>query len=78
MREYGKWVPRIALRLDEHLAEVRALHRKYRDKAMSLADACVVRMAELHEKHRVLTLDSDFAVYRRHGRQALELIIPAR
>lgn len=69
---------RIAFRLDEHVAEVRALHRKYRDRPMSLADACVVRMAELHEKHQVLTLDSDFSVYRRHGRQPLELIIPPR
>lgn len=69
---------RIAFRLDEHLGEVRALHRKYRDRPMSLADACVVRMAELHEKHQVLTLDTDFSVYRRHGRQPLDLIIPPR
>ena len=26
---------------------------------MSLADACIVRMAEIHEHHAVLTLDSD-------------------
>lgn len=38
----------------------------------------VVRMAELHEKHHVLTLDTDFSVYRRHGRQPLDLIIPPR
>ena len=69
---------RIAFRLDEQVTEVRALHRKYRDRPMSLADACVVRMAELHEKHQVLTLDSDFSVYRRHGRQSLDLIIPPR
>lgn len=67
---------RIALRLDEHVAEARALHRKYRDRPMSLADACVVRMAELFEQHAVLTLDSDFSVYRKHGRAPLELIHP--
>jgi hypothetical protein len=27
-----------------------------------------VRMAELFDRHRVLTLDSDFRVYRKHGR----------
>jgi hypothetical protein len=39
---------------------------------MSLADARIVRMAEIYERHAVLTLDSDFSVYRKHGR------IPAR
>lgn len=67
---------RIAFRLDEHVPALRALHRKYRDRPMSLADACIVRMAELFDKHHVLTLDSDFSVYRKHGREALELIHP--
>ena len=67
---------RIAFRLDEHVGEVRGLLQKYRDTPMSLADACVVRMAELHERHAVLTLDSDFLVYRTHGRAALSLIYP--
>ncbi|HLY06792.1 MAG TPA: PIN domain-containing protein [Rhizomicrobium sp.] len=68
---------RIAFRLDEHIAPVRALCRKYRDQPMSLADACIVRMSELYERHGVLTLDSDFFVYRRHGRSPLPLIHPA-
>lgn len=67
---------RIALRVDEHVPALRALHRKYRDRPMSLADACIVRMAELFEEHAVLTLDSDFSVYRKHGRAPLELISP--
>jgi predicted nucleic acid-binding protein len=45
---------------------------------MSLADACIVRMTEIHELHAVLTLDSDFMVYRKHGRSPLELIHPAQ
>jgi predicted nucleic acid-binding protein len=64
---------RIAFHADEH---VPALHRKYRDRPMSLADACIVGMAELFDRHCVLTLDSDFSVYRRHGREPLELIHP--
>ncbi|HEV8094320.1 MAG TPA: PIN domain-containing protein [Burkholderiales bacterium] len=67
---------RIALHVDEQVAALRALHRKYRDVPMSLADACIVRMAELFEEHSVLTLDSDFSVYRKHGRQPLALIHP--
>lgn len=67
---------RIAFHIDDHIPDVRALLRKYRDRPMSLADACIVKMAELFDGHAVLTLDSDFAVYRKHGRQALELIRP--
>ena len=67
---------RIAFRLDEHLPEVRALRAKYRDAPMSLADACLVRMAEIHKKHVVFTLDSHFTVYRKYGKEALKLIYP--
>ena len=51
--------------------------QKYRDIPMSLADACIVRMSEIHDAHAVLTLDSDFLIYRKHGRAALTLIHPA-
>ena len=67
----------IALRIDEHISALRKLHQKYRDRPMSLADACIVRMAEIYERHVVLTLDSDFSVYRKHGRVPLALIHPA-
>ena len=68
----------VAFQVAEHVPELRALRRKYGDRPMSLADACIVRMTELHEGHRVFTLDSDFLVYRKHGREALELITPSR
>lgn len=67
---------RIAFHVEEHVPALRALHRKYRDRPMSLADACIVRMAELFDEHQVLTLDSDFSIYRKHGRRPLELIQP--
>ena len=67
---------RIAFQVEEHVAALRALHRKYRDRPMSLADACIVRMAEIFDEHDVLTLDSDFSIYRKHGRQPLGLIHP--
>jgi predicted nucleic acid-binding protein len=66
----------IAFQVADHIDHLRRLMRKYRDTPMSLADACVVRMAEIHERHAVLTLDSDFAVYRKHGRVPLDLIYP--
>lgn len=67
---------RIGLHIEDHVPELRTLHLKYRDQPMSLADACVVRMAELHDGHAVFTLDSDFAIYRKRGREALTLVCP--
>jgi predicted nucleic acid-binding protein len=52
------------------------LLRKYSDRPMSLADACLVRLAELNDTASVLTIDGDFAVYRKHGRRAIALISP--
>jgi hypothetical protein len=47
---------------------LRKLMTKYASVPMSLADACLVRMTELHTRSAVLTLDNDFGVYRRNGR----------
>lgn len=66
----------IAFQVEEHIGVLRKLLQKYRDTPMSLADACVVRMAEIHERHAVLTLDADLSVYRKHGRVPLPLIYP--
>jgi predicted nucleic acid-binding protein len=61
-------VLRVDFTLDNPLSAVTALMRKYQDIPMSLADACLVRLSELHDRSRVFTLDSDFKLYRRNGR----------
>jgi hypothetical protein len=43
---------------------------------MMLADACLVRMAELIDDSVIFTTDSDFRTYRKHGRQIIPLITP--
>jgi uncharacterized protein len=53
-----------------------ALMRRYRDRPMSYADACLVRMAELHQGAFIWTLDRDFQFYRKHRRQCLALKSP--
>jgi predicted nucleic acid-binding protein len=64
-------------RLSDQAAAVLGLLKKYRDRRMDLADACVVRMSELMRDCRVITLDrKDFAVYRRSGRDLIPLIAP--
>jgi len=72
----GNGALELAFRLEEQLGAVHGLLRKYRDTPMSLADACVVRMAEIQEGHFVLTMDSDFTVYRKHGRSPIALLHP--
>lgn len=67
----------LAFDLTEQAASVRALLNKYADRDMDLADACIVRMTELNRDCRVITLDrSDFAVYRRNGRDLIPIIAP--
>lgn len=62
--------------LMSELAAVRRLVARYRDRPMSLADACLVRLAELFDDAEVITLDRDFSIYRKHGRQTVPLISP--
>jgi predicted nucleic acid-binding protein len=69
-------VLRIGLRLDEELNDVRALMRRYKDRPMSLADACLVRMSEMHAQSSVLTFDKDFRIYRRHGNRLIDVLMP--
>ena len=66
----------LSFRLEPHLTAVEVLMTRYSSVPMSLADACLVKMSELDPKSIVLTLDSDFRVYRRNGRQVVPLAIP--
>ena len=68
----------IAFRLDEDMKPVARLLSRYSSIPMSVADASLVRMAERFPESVVLTVDSDFAVYRKHGRQVIPTIVPVR
>jgi len=50
------------------------LMAKYADLPMDLADATLVALAEARGLRRVFTFDSDFRVYRIHGRQRFDVI----
>lgn len=62
--------------LQTHLVAVQNLMRKYRDQPMDLADACLVRMAEIEPRSLVVTTDADFRVYRRNGREVVPHVLP--
>ena len=54
----------IGIHLEEDWSSLQALLNKYRDHPISLADACLIRCAEIHNEPRILTFDSDFEFYR--------------
>jgi uncharacterized protein len=63
-------------RLTDHAVRVGQLMAKYAQIPMSLADACLVCMAELHAESAVFTIDRDFRVYRKHGRTVIPVLMP--
>jgi len=67
----------VAFELEDEVERLLELQRTYADVPMSLADACLVRMAELHDRSRVMTIDPDFRIYRRNRRQVIPLLAPA-
>lgn len=67
---------RLAFDCDDHLPQLAALAKRYRDCKPDLADLCLIRMSELHPRHSVLTVDQDFRVYRRNKREIIPLIAP--
>jgi predicted nucleic acid-binding protein len=62
--------------LESNLDRVLALMQKYADTPMDFVDACLVVMTEAKRDCQLITIDSDFRVYRRFERQAIPLIIP--
>ena len=66
---------RIPFRLADEADAVGALMARYRDQPMDLADACLVRLAEILDTPRILTLDSDFCTYRWRKRRVFDLLV---
>ena len=67
---------RCAFDFQQQAPAVWKLLDKYSDTPMDFADACIVRMTEILPEPRVWTTDSDFLVYRRHGRTTIPLLVP--
>jgi len=64
----------IGLRLDEHWLPVERTLTKYSDVPASLADACLIRCAELYEEPRIVTFDRDFRIYRWGRKRPFEIL----
>lgn len=63
----------IHLSTEEETERMQALMEQYKDTPMDLADASLVALAEVLAVRRIFTLDSDFHVYRIHGKDAFEV-----
>ena len=69
----------IGFALNKRVDRVSRLLKKYADRPMDLADACLVSMTEEVSDCVVVTLDeTDFSVYRRHEREVIPSIVPPR
>lgn len=67
----------LTFRIDDSANQITWLLDKYSNVPMSLADACLVRMSELHAGSPVLTMDSDFRLYRKNRRQVIPILSPS-
>ena len=56
--------------------DVAALMRRYANIPMSLADASLVYMLGQTPNGSIMTLDSDFRIYRQAGRRVIPLLCP--
>jgi predicted nucleic acid-binding protein len=64
----------IAMSAADHWPNLETLLRKYSNRPISLADACLIRCAEVHQEPRILTFDRDFSFYRWARNKRFELI----
>ncbi|MGI8602244.1 MAG: type II toxin-antitoxin system VapC family toxin [Verrucomicrobiales bacterium] len=67
---------KVAFELASHRTELVALAARYHDRKPDLADICLIRMSELNSKHVVITVDHDFRIYRRNGREVIPVVMP--
>ena len=69
-------IVKVPFRLETDVEGVRKAMDRYSNLPMSLADACLVRMAEIHAAVEVLTLDSHFQIYRLSNRRIVPVRMP--
>jgi uncharacterized protein len=64
----------IGIAAESHWVAIESLLKKYADRPISLADACLIRCAELHGEGRIATFDADFTVYRWRRNRRFEVL----
>lgn len=72
---FNRDVIRIDFSLQSHHRSIQKSIKKYQSTPMDFADACLVKMAETTQG-TIITLDSDFFVYRIERSKKIPLIFP--
>lgn len=62
--------------ISDQVDDVKILLRKYKKLPISFADACLIKMSELKKNSIVMTLDSDFKIYRKGRGNVIPTITP--
>ncbi|MBW1731045.1 MAG: PIN domain-containing protein [Deltaproteobacteria bacterium] len=68
----------VSFKLNQHLERLSFLINKYCELPISLADACLIRMAELYPESSVFTLDKDFKIYKKDRAKVIPILYPHR
>jgi len=66
----------IPIQLSRCAAAIQRIIRKYRDREVDLADACLIHLASELRTGEILTLDGDFAVYRWGENRRFRPVLP--
>jgi predicted nucleic acid-binding protein len=64
----------VAFQLSREAVAVKRVLRKYRDRKIDFADACLIRLADEFGIGDILTLDHDFAIYRWGKNKAFRML----
>lgn len=66
----------VSFSLQAEARPIQQLLMRYANVPMALADACLVRLTEIHPESILVTIDSDFQIYRRNGRSVIPMLFP--
>lgn len=73
--DFLEWLRREAVRIvpleSAHLERIIQLSRKYSDVPMDLADSSLIVIAEMTGIHDIISIDSDYQIYRTRFRKRL-------
>ncbi len=80
--DFLRWIGRGALEIPElsldHISRLIELSQKYSDVPMDFADATLIVISELEKIDEIITIDSDFEVYRNIRKERLKNIFDVR
>lgn len=78
--DFLEWLKREAVTIinleNEHLDRIIQLSKKYSDVPMDLADSSLIVVAELTGIHDIISVDTDYYIYRTKSKKALNNLLP--